>query len=192
MCDSINRGNYPEESLLVGAAESVWKGSDARVNISIDVGQRLADTIGEEIGGTVYLVTAQRGKGSWRLRRCGRRIGRVPRASRERLPWAYVRNDPDDRGIIASAMPPENGDVPRVTRIPQTATRRAIPHRAQSDHERSTLRGLRAAAALAALFYRVSTASSRADLRTDSVFSKKGSGGEAIRRSDRRETAGCR
>lgn len=62
MCDSINRGNYPEESLLVGAAESVWKGSDARVNISIGVGQRLADTIGEEIGGTVYLVTAQRGK----------------------------------------------------------------------------------------------------------------------------------
>ena len=62
MCDSINRGNYPEESLLVGTAESVWKGSDARVNISIDVGQRLADTIGEEIGGTVYLVTAQRGK----------------------------------------------------------------------------------------------------------------------------------
>ena len=51
MCDSINRGNYPEESLLVGAAESVWKGSDARVNISIDVGQRLADTIGEEIEG---------------------------------------------------------------------------------------------------------------------------------------------
>ena len=50
MCDSINRGNYPEESLLVAAAESVWKGSDARVNISIDVGQRLADTIGEEIG----------------------------------------------------------------------------------------------------------------------------------------------
>ena len=49
MCDSINRGNYPEESLLVGAEESVWKGSDARVNISIDVGQRLADTIGEEI-----------------------------------------------------------------------------------------------------------------------------------------------
>jgi len=51
MCDSINRGNYPEESLLVGAEESVWKGSDARVNISIDVGQRLADTIGEEIEG---------------------------------------------------------------------------------------------------------------------------------------------
>lgn len=51
MCDSINRGNYPEESLLVGTAESVWKGSDARVNISIDVGQRLADTIGEEIEG---------------------------------------------------------------------------------------------------------------------------------------------
>ena len=62
MCDSTNRGNYPEESLLVGAAESVWKGSDARVSISIDVGQRLADTIGEEIGDTVYLVTAQRGK----------------------------------------------------------------------------------------------------------------------------------
>lgn len=56
MCDSINRGNYPEESLLVGTAESVWKGSDARVNISIDVGQRLADTIGEEIEGQLECV----------------------------------------------------------------------------------------------------------------------------------------
>ena len=56
MCDSINRGNYPEESLLVGAAESVWKGSDARVNISIDVGQRLADTIGEHIEGQLECV----------------------------------------------------------------------------------------------------------------------------------------
>ena len=56
MCDSINRGNYPEESLLVAAAESVWKGSDARVNISIDVGQRLADTIGEEIEGQLECV----------------------------------------------------------------------------------------------------------------------------------------
>ena len=56
MCDSINRGNCPEESILVGAAESVWKGSDARVNISIDVGQRLADTIGEEIEGQLECV----------------------------------------------------------------------------------------------------------------------------------------
>ena len=56
MCDSINRGNYPEESLLVGAAESVLEGSDARVNISIDVGQRLADTIGEEIEGQLECV----------------------------------------------------------------------------------------------------------------------------------------
>lgn len=56
MCDSINRGNYPEEPLLVGTAESVWKGSDARVNISIDVGQRLADTIGEEIEGQLECV----------------------------------------------------------------------------------------------------------------------------------------
>ena len=37
-------------------------GRAARVNISINVGQRLADTIGEEIGDTVYLVTAQRGE----------------------------------------------------------------------------------------------------------------------------------
>ena len=28
------------------------------------------------------------------------RIGRVLRASRERLPWAYVRNDPDDDAIV--------------------------------------------------------------------------------------------
>lgn len=33
---------YPEEALLVGAAESVWDGSDARINISIGVCDRLA------------------------------------------------------------------------------------------------------------------------------------------------------
>ena len=34
--------DYPEEQLLVGAARSVWSGSDARIKIGIDVGRKLA------------------------------------------------------------------------------------------------------------------------------------------------------
>ena len=34
---------YPEEPLLVGAAESVWKGSDVRINIGIDVSTKLIE-----------------------------------------------------------------------------------------------------------------------------------------------------
>lgn len=37
--------NYPEESLLVGAAKSVWEGSSAHVNIGIDVGEKLIDAM---------------------------------------------------------------------------------------------------------------------------------------------------
>ncbi|WP_286142246.1 hypothetical protein [Adlercreutzia caecimuris] len=34
---------YPESDVLVGAAESVWNGSDARINISIDVSSKLVN-----------------------------------------------------------------------------------------------------------------------------------------------------
>ena len=37
--------NYPEESLLVGAAESIWRGSDVKVNIGIDVGKKLIEAM---------------------------------------------------------------------------------------------------------------------------------------------------
>ncbi|MDO4289994.1 MAG: hypothetical protein Q4C41_02030 [Eggerthellaceae bacterium] len=37
--------SYPEESLLVGAAESIWEGSDAKVNIGIDVSEKLVDAL---------------------------------------------------------------------------------------------------------------------------------------------------
>lgn len=35
--------SYPEEALLVGAASSIWNGSDAKINIAIDVSQKLID-----------------------------------------------------------------------------------------------------------------------------------------------------
>lgn len=34
---------YPEEPLLVGAAESIWSGSDVRINIGIDVSAKLIE-----------------------------------------------------------------------------------------------------------------------------------------------------
>ncbi len=46
MSGSYVRGvaqRYPESEVLVGAAESVWSGSDARINISIDAGSKLVD-----------------------------------------------------------------------------------------------------------------------------------------------------
>ncbi len=36
---------YPESLLLVGAAESIWEGSDARINIGIDVSEKLVDAM---------------------------------------------------------------------------------------------------------------------------------------------------
>lgn len=36
-------GKYPEESLLVGAAESIWDGSEVRINIGIDVSAKLVE-----------------------------------------------------------------------------------------------------------------------------------------------------
>ena len=40
---------YPEETLLVGAADSVWNGSDARINIGIDIGSRLVAAMAEHL-----------------------------------------------------------------------------------------------------------------------------------------------
>ena len=40
-CDMAER--YPESDVLVSAAESVWNGSDARINISIDVSSKLVN-----------------------------------------------------------------------------------------------------------------------------------------------------
>lgn len=37
----MSETTYPEESLLVGAAESVWNGSDALINIGIEASERL-------------------------------------------------------------------------------------------------------------------------------------------------------
>lgn len=40
-----NNNKYAECPLLVGAAESIWEGSDARVNIGIDVSEKLVDAM---------------------------------------------------------------------------------------------------------------------------------------------------
>ena len=40
---------YPESSLLAGAAESVWNGSDAKINIGIDVSEKLVVAMGEHL-----------------------------------------------------------------------------------------------------------------------------------------------
>lgn len=40
--------NYPEASALVGAAESIWAGSDFRINIQMTVGERLKEAIERE------------------------------------------------------------------------------------------------------------------------------------------------
>ena len=38
---NMRQTGYPEEPLLVGAAESIWGGSDVLINIGIDVGEKL-------------------------------------------------------------------------------------------------------------------------------------------------------
>lgn len=37
----IRQTSYPEEPFLVGAAESIWDGSDVLINIGIEVGEKL-------------------------------------------------------------------------------------------------------------------------------------------------------
>ncbi len=49
-------GAYPEETLLIGAAESVWNGSDARIKISIDVGSRLVVAMSEHLSSALENV----------------------------------------------------------------------------------------------------------------------------------------
>lgn len=44
-CDMAER--YPESDVLVGAAESVWNGSDAGINISIDVSSKLVNHVSD-------------------------------------------------------------------------------------------------------------------------------------------------
>lgn len=47
---------YPEESLLVGAAESIWQGSDAKVNIGIDVSEKLIEAMKPYLEAPLELV----------------------------------------------------------------------------------------------------------------------------------------
>ncbi len=49
MANSMSNSVYPESSLLVGAAESIWNGSDAKINIGIDVSEKLVAFMGEHL-----------------------------------------------------------------------------------------------------------------------------------------------
>ncbi|WP_304902701.1 hypothetical protein [Adlercreutzia caecimuris] len=53
-CDMAER--YPESDVLVGAAESVWNGSDARINISIDVSSKLVNHMSDYLPEAVLSV----------------------------------------------------------------------------------------------------------------------------------------
>lgn len=44
-----NKELFPESALLVGAAESIWSGSDAKINISIDVSEKLIAAMSEHL-----------------------------------------------------------------------------------------------------------------------------------------------
>ncbi|MCI9208096.1 hypothetical protein NSA06_00950 [Adlercreutzia caecimuris] len=47
---------YPESDVLVGAAESVWNGSDARINISIDVSSKLVNHMSDYLSEALLSV----------------------------------------------------------------------------------------------------------------------------------------
>ena len=47
---------YPEEALLIGAAESVWNGSDAQIDIGIDVGGKLVAAMSDHLSDTLESV----------------------------------------------------------------------------------------------------------------------------------------
>lgn len=49
-------GSYPESAVLVGAAESVWGGSEALVTIRIGVGEKLREAMRGFLGGDLELV----------------------------------------------------------------------------------------------------------------------------------------
>ncbi len=53
-CDMVER--YPESDVLVGAAESVWNGSDARINISIDVSSKLVNHMSDYLPEALLFV----------------------------------------------------------------------------------------------------------------------------------------
>ena len=53
-CDMAER--YPESDVLVGAAESVWNGSDARINISIDVSSKLVNHMSDYLSEALLSV----------------------------------------------------------------------------------------------------------------------------------------
>ena len=53
-CDMAER--YPESEVLVGAAESVWNGSDARINISIDVSSKLVNHMSDYLSEALLSV----------------------------------------------------------------------------------------------------------------------------------------
>lgn len=59
MVESNTQGKlerYPESGVLVGAAESVWGGSDARINISIDVSPKLVECMDSHLPETLLSV----------------------------------------------------------------------------------------------------------------------------------------
>lgn len=59
MSGSYVRGvaqRYPESEVLVGAAESVWNGSDARINISIDVSSKLVNHMSDYLSEALLSV----------------------------------------------------------------------------------------------------------------------------------------
>lgn len=56
MVDSVQNNAYPESSLLVGAAESIWSGGDAKINIGIDVSEKLVVAMGEHLPERLDLV----------------------------------------------------------------------------------------------------------------------------------------
>lgn len=47
---------YPESSLLVDAAESVWDGSDVKINISISVSEKLIAVMGAHLPGKLEVA----------------------------------------------------------------------------------------------------------------------------------------
>lgn len=47
---------YPERTLLVGAAESIWSGSDAKINIEINISDRLIQCMSKYLPGRLISV----------------------------------------------------------------------------------------------------------------------------------------
>ncbi|MCI8469250.1 MAG: hypothetical protein HFJ75_07165 [Eggerthellaceae bacterium] len=56
MESDCSKNQYPESSLLVSAAESVWNGSEIKINIGIEVSEKLIAAIGEHLPDRLELV----------------------------------------------------------------------------------------------------------------------------------------